>query len=140
VRSPIALSSVGDDSEEIGSSGGFGTAVLHNLSMIPTSKLQRFLVLLSVSSGWLAVCQRKLLLSVKLCSLQMCVLTLTSPFRLQSSCCFLRIEGAHLLYAITSLNKESDRSCRLVLAAYRDWCDSASEKSTADRLYMKTFL
>jgi len=53
VRSPIALSSVGDDSEEIGSSGGFGTAVLHNLSMIPTSKLQRFLVLLSVSSGWL---------------------------------------------------------------------------------------
>jgi len=28
----------------------------------------------------------------------------------------------------------------LVLAAYSDWCDSASEKSTADRLYMKTFL
>jgi hypothetical protein len=39
--------------EEIGGSGGFGTAVLHNLTMIPTSKLQRFLVLLSVSSGWL---------------------------------------------------------------------------------------
>jgi hypothetical protein len=53
VRSPIALSSVGDDSEEIGSSGGFGTAVLDDFSMIPTSKLQRFLVLLSVSSGWL---------------------------------------------------------------------------------------